>query len=304
MLAVAGGTAGAAKAHDVQLTGTEVDLGILDYNGFAWNVEVRARINCTGAELTHMGVTLEQLTSYTGNPGGAALIAEPPPNTVHRMTAMLPPGLYQLRFGAAVCRSTQDMPDGHEGDHGDAIANPPTALVNLPDCRPRASLRAPLVPVVGDESEMRAQCPARLCDVWSARVSTRTPLVPVQAGPPVPAPCPTISVRSANVPIDVVCGPGAIAARANPLVPVTGGPCRGAVELVSASAGVANASASRVIGRKRFKIRRGSFKSVRVPLEPRAWRALKLTRVLRARAVVKSAGKRRKSKPFTVIKRR
>ena len=57
------------------------------------------------------------------------------------------------------------------------------------------------------------------------------------------------------------------------------------------------------VGARRFKIRRGTFRAVRVPLEPAALRTLKLTRVMRGRALVRSTAGRKKSKPFTVILR-
>jgi hypothetical protein len=131
------------------------------------------------------------------------------------------------------------------------------------------------------------------------------PLLPVSGGgPATPAPCSTIELRGRSVPVEVVCGPGAVAARPSPLLPVRGAPCRGSVELVSASAGVANVSASRVVGVKRFKIKRGRHLAVQVPLRPAARTLLSTTRVLRARAIVRSKAGRRKSKPFTILSRR
>jgi hypothetical protein len=148
---------------------------------------------------------------------------------------------------------------------------------------------------------MRAACPARMCDVLASG-SRVSPLIPVGGGAGVPAPCPTISVSGSNVPLEIVCPPGALAARRAPLVPVRG-PCVGRVDLVGTSAGVANASASRVVGTKRFRIRSGTVRAVRVPLKPAARRTLNLTRVMRMRAVVRTGGKVKKSKPFTVFKR-
>lgn len=304
VVALSGALPAAAGAHDVTLVGTAMDVGIRDFNGYAWSVEVKARIDCTGADKTHMGITIEMLEQYT-QPGGAAIVTEPPPNSWHTETVFLPPGRYQVRFGAAVCHSTAPMPDGHEGDHGDAATNPPSTTLTLPNCARRTrtpvtpSRFAPLVPVIGGPGEMRAPCPARMCDAIASR---RVPLVPVRGGA-VPAPCPTISVSRPNVPVEIVCGPGAISSGPRPLLPV-GSRCAGRVDLVATSAGVARASAARVLGSRRFKIRSGAIKSVRIPLKPAARTRLNLTRVLRMRAVVRSKGTRRKSKPFTVIKRR
>jgi hypothetical protein len=283
-----------------------MDLGVRDYNGYAWTVEVKGRVRCSGAEAANMGITLEMIEQYTQF-GGSAVVVEPPPNVFHTGTVFLPPGKYRVTFGVAVCRSTQDMPDGHEGDHGDAGTNPLRTTLTLPDCRRQTrrpvtpAMRSPLVPLVGTDGDRRAACPGRMCDVLASGSRSR-PLIPVGGGTGVPAPCPTIAVSGSNVPIEIVCGPGALAARLSPLVPVRGA-CAGRVDLVGTSAGVAHASASRVVGTKRFRLRGGSVRAVRVPLKPAARRMLKLTRVLRVRAVVKSNGKRKKSKPFTIIKR-
>jgi hypothetical protein len=311
-LAVAAGWPSGASAHDVTLTGTDMDVGIRDYNGFAWTVELKGRIRCSGADVTNMGITFEMIEQYT-QIGGGAVVVEPPPNVFHTGTVFLPPGVYRVTFGVAVCRSTQDMPEGHQGDHGEGATEPLRTTLTLPDCRrrtrtpvtPGAAMRSPLVPVVGNggNTDMRAPCPARMCDAI-ASASRGWPLVPVGPGAGVPAPCSTIAVSRPNVPVEIVCGPGAMAARPAPLVPVRGGPCTGRLDLVGSSAGVANASASRVLGSKRFRIRRGTLRAVRVPLKPAARRTLNLTRVLRVRAVVRTKAGRRKSRPFTVIKRR
>lgn len=295
--------AGSVRAHQVTLLGTEIDVGIADYDGFLWTVELKTRVTCSGADETYIGITFRQIRSY-GQVGGMAIVATPPPNVYERRKVPLPSGRYEVRFDAAACHSTAPMGEGHEGEHGDTATNPPAAKLNLPDCRPRATVLAPLVPVVGGPTDMRAQCPARLCDAIgsAARVS---PLVPVRSGgPPVPAPCPTVAANGPNVPVEVVCGPGSIAARARPLVPVRGSPCRGTVSLVSVSAGAATASAGQVVGAKRFRIRRGRVLAVKVPLRSAARQRLALTRVLRVRAVVRSKAGRRKSRPFTVVKRR
>jgi hypothetical protein len=302
LLALAGGTAGDAAAHEVTLLGTDMDVGVLDYNGTVWTIELKGRINCSGANATYMGITVEMITQRTFR-GGAALVAQPPPNEWQVTTAMVPPGLYQVRFGTAICQDTGPVPEGHTGDHGDAVTQPPTALLNLPDCERRAgaALRSPLIPLHGEESDMRAPCPARPCDVLGS-ASSLLPLIPVSAGgPPVPVPCRTITVRQPNVPLDVVCGPGAVASRPQPVIPVRRATCRGAVELVSASPGVAGAAASRVLGAKRFGMRRGTLKSVSVPLNARGRSLLRQTRVLRVRALVRSNQGRKKSRPFTVI---
>jgi hypothetical protein len=302
-LALTAGAVTDASAHEVTITGADMDVGIMDYDGFTWTVRLKARVSCSGADRSHVMVTFEQLRTYTRF-GGAAVVTSPPANTYEARDVMLPPGLYRVRFASAACESTEPMPDGHEGNHGAAMADPAETRLNLPDCRPRATRFAPLVPVVGRETNMRAQCPARLCDALgsAARVD---PLLPVTGGPPVPAPCPTVSVnRAGDVPVDVVCGPGVVSARHAPLVPVRGRPCRGRVELVGVSAGVANSAATRVVGAKRFKIRRGTFKPVRIPLARAALARLRITRVMTVRAVVRAGSSRRKSKPFTVIKRR
>jgi len=303
-LALSAGAAADVSAHEVAITGADMDVAIADYDGFTWTVRLKARASCSGADRSYISVLFEQLRSHSGQQGGAAVVTSPPANTYEVRDVILPPGLYRVRFAAAACESTEPMPEGHEGSHGAAMADAAETTLNLPDCRPRATRFAPLVPVVGRETNMRAQCPARLCDALgsAARVD---PLLPVRGGPPVPAPCPTVSAGRANtVPVDVVCGPGAIAARGDPLVPVRGRPCRGTIELVSSSAGVAASAASRVVGKQRFKIRRGTFRSVRISLSSAAAARLRLTRVMRVRAVVRAGGARRKSKPFTVIKRR
>jgi hypothetical protein len=305
-LAVAGGTAVPASAHDVKLLGTDMDIGVRDYNGYSWTVEVKGRVRCAGAEEANLGITLEMIEQYTQF-GGGAVIVEPPPNVFHTGTVFLPPGKYRVTFGVAVCRSTQDVPDGHEGDHGAAGENPLRTTLTLPDCRRQArtpvrpALRAPLVPLVGTETDRRAACPGRMCDVLASGSRAR-PLIPVGGGTGVPAPCPTIAVSGSDVPIEIVCGPGALAARRSPLVPVRGA-CAGRVDLVGSSAGVANASARRVVGTKRFRLSGGTVRAVRVPLKPAARRTLKLTRVMRLRAVVRTGGRLKKSRPFTVLKR-
>lgn len=38
-----------ASAHDVQLLGADMDIGVRDYNGYAWTVEVKGRVRCSGA---------------------------------------------------------------------------------------------------------------------------------------------------------------------------------------------------------------------------------------------------------------
>jgi hypothetical protein len=306
-LAVAGASAAPASAHQVRLLGTDMDIGVRDYNGFSWTVEVKARVRCTGAEVAHMGITFEMIEQFT-QIGGAAVVREVPPNAFHTEEVFLPPGKYQVRFGVGICRSTQDMPEGHEGDHGEAQTNPPSTILTLPDCRRRArtpvtpALRAPLVPVVGDGTDMRAPCPARMCDTLASG-SALMPLVPVGVGTGMPAPCPTIAVRRDNVPVEIVCGPGAMGARMAPLVPVSERGCAGRVDLLGVSAGIAKASARRVAGSKRFKMRSGTTRAVRVRLKPAARRTLKLARVMRLRAVVRSNGKVKKSKPFLVLKR-
>jgi hypothetical protein len=307
VLAVAGGSAAPASAHEVDLLSTDMDLGVRDFNGYVWTVEVKGRVNCSGAERTHMGITLEMMEQYT-QVGGGAVVAAPAPNTWHTENVMLPPGVYRVRFGSAVCQSTQDTPEGHVGDHGEGAVSLPTATLKLPDCRRQTrrpvtpAMRAPLVPLVGDGTDMRMPCPARMCDVLASG-SSRLPLVPVGGGTGMPTPCPTIAVSRANVPVEIVCGPGSMAARRSPIVPVGSRGCAGRVDLVGLTAGVANASASRVIGTKRFRMRPGTVKSIGVRLKPTARRTLNLTRVLRMRAVVRSNGKVKKSKPFTVFKR-
>jgi hypothetical protein len=301
-IAVAAGGAGDASAHEVTLLSTDVDVGVLDYNGTVWTIELKGRINCSGANETYMGITVEMITQRTFR-GGAGLVAQPPPNEWHVGTSMLPPGLYQVRFGTAICRDSGPIPDGHTGDHEEGQTQPPAALLNLPDCERRAgaALRSPLIPLQGDESDMRAPCPARPCDVLGS-ASSLLPLIPISAGgPPVPVPCQTITVRQPNVPLDVVCGPGAVASRPRPVIPVSRASCRGTVQLVSVSAGTANAAASRVLGAKRFRMRRGTLKSVGVPLNARGRTLLRQTRVLRVRALVRSNQGRKKSRPFTVI---
>jgi hypothetical protein len=295
-----------AAAHQVTYSAVNAELGVLDLQGFTWTVEVKARVLCSGAEKSNIDITFAQVRQYRRMPGGAAVVLAPPANAYATQKVFLPPGQYEVSAPAVACNSEQPEPEGHTGDHGAGAQAVPIGRLDLPPCRRPVTAGgarfAPVVPVVREGTKQQAICPARPCE--GAVVGSRVvPLVPVLGGRAVPAPCPTVEVQRRGVPLDVVCGPGAIASVVAPLLPVPGRPCRGVVELVSSSAGVAEASASRVIGRKRFNVRPGRHVAVKVPLHPGARTLLSRTRVLRMRAVVRSKGTRRKSKPFTVVKR-
>jgi hypothetical protein len=110
-LAAGGAGASVAVAHEVQYLGVDVEVGVADHQGFTWTVEAKARVRCSGAEQTDIGITFTQLRDY-GQPGGNAIYLSPPPNTYVKRNVVLAPGLYELAAPAVACRSNQPEPDG------------------------------------------------------------------------------------------------------------------------------------------------------------------------------------------------
>lgn len=305
--------AGPAAAHPVGIGGATAKVGVSDHDGVIWTVQVTGSVMCSGADKSLVATTFRQIRDY-GMPGAGVAMVEPPPNQEQTGVIRLPPGTYEIQMIQATCHSTADSSqEGHEGEHTADLENIPVGRIDLPNCRRPGTARAanlagfPLLPIVESGTDKQAICPTRPCDVLAnqggARGAALYPLIPVEGNGEIePAPCPTVGIKKNILPMKVICGPGAVASSVYPLVPIVGSPCAGRVIINRAGGGgTARAAGRRTLGSARFRIKRGSSKTVRVRISRSGRRLLRRTTVLYAKATVVMNGKRETSKRFMVV---
>lgn len=302
----------AAEAHDVFIGGAQAKVGVSDHDGLIWSVQVTGSAECSGANKSFIATTFRQVQDY-GLPGAGVAILESAAGAEQTTVIRMPPGTYEISITQATCFDDRTYEDGHEGQHNAVLENIPVGRIDLPRCRRlpptarAAGLGYPLLPIVEVGTDKQAICPTRPCDVLAnqgrVRAAASYPLIPVEVpGEVQPAPCPTITAQRNVLPLEVVCGPGAVASSVHPLIPITGAPCAGRVIINRSSQGpTARAAARRTLGTARFRVKRGSHKAVRVRINRAGRRLLRGSGVLYAKATVVMDGKRRTSKRFMIV---
>jgi hypothetical protein len=308
---------GIASAHTVAIGGAQVKVGVSDHDGLIWSVQVTGIATCSGADKSLVATTFRQIRSY-GMPGAGVALVEPPPNAEQTTVIRMPPGTYEMQIIQATCHSTAPTDEG-DHQHTADLENIPVGRIDLPVCRrlptpptARSAIAGtyPLLPIVEAGTDKQAICPTRPCDVLAGQGRVRAaqsyPLIPVEGNGEIqPAPCPTITAKKNVLPLEVICGPGAVASSVHPILPIPGRPCAGRVIINRAAGGpTARAAARRTLGTARFRIKRGSHKAVRVIINPLGRRLLRRSPVLYAKATVVMDGKRKTSKRFMIVSTR